>query len=252
LVKELADRFRAQKSEGARKEDEWSSGPTVLTFVDFQEKGGLSERDGFSTVLMTRLSENLNASGRVKIVERALVERVLEELNLGSSKLADPETALKLGKLFAARLIGTGSLLNLPESSILSMRVIDTETTGIVQTEIRTLDPAGSVDEELFRINRDILRMVMEKYPLRGFVARVDGEEVLLNLGTKQGVVKGTRFDVLEEGEGVVYKGKKLAAAPKVVAQMEVLSVEPEFSRAKVTRKDRPLKQDDKVQERAN
>lgn len=252
LVKELADRFRAQKSEGVKKEDEWSSGPTVLTFVDFQERGGLAERDGFSTVLLTRLSENLNASGRVKIVERALVERVLEELNLGSSKLADPDTALKLGKLFAARLIGTGSLLNLPEGSVLSLRVVDTETSGIVQTAIRTMDPGGSVDDDLFRINREILQMVMEKYPLRGFVAKVDGEEVLVNLGAKQGVVKGTRFDVIEEGAGIAYKGKKLAAAPKAVAQVEVLSVEPEFSRAKVTRKDRPLKQDDKLQERAN
>ncbi len=114
------------------------------------------------------------------------------------------------------------------------------------------MDPAGSVDEDLFRINRDILRMVMEKYPLRGFVARVDGEEVLVNLGAKQGVVKGTRFDVIEEGAGIAYKGKQLAAAPKAVAQMEIVSVEPEFARAKVTRKDRPLKQDDKVQERAN
>ena len=56
------------------------------------------------------------------------------------------------------------------------------------------------MDDELFRINREMLKMVMEKYPLRGFVAKVDGEEVLLNLGAKQGVVKGTRFDVLEEG----------------------------------------------------
>ncbi len=252
LVKELVDRFRTQKGEAGKKEDEWSSGPTVLTFVDFEEKGGLAERDGFSSVLVTRLSENLNASGRVKIVERALVERVLEELNLGSSKLADPDTALRLGKLFAARLIGTGSLLHLPEGSVLSLRVVDTETSAIVQTAIRTLDAGGSVDDELFRINRELLKTVMEKYPLRGFVAKVDGESVLLNLGAKQGVVKGTRFDVLEEGEGIVYKGKKLAAAPKAVAQMEVLSVEPEFSRARVTRKDRPLKQDDKVQERAN
>lgn len=252
LVKELADRFRAQKIDPGKKEDGWSSGPTVLTFVDFQEKGGLAERDGFSSVLLTRLSENLTASGRVKVVERALVERVLEELNLGSSKLADPDTALRLGKLFAARLIGTGSLLHLPEGSVLSLRVVDTETSGIVQTAIRTLDPGGSVDDELFRINREMLRMVMEKYPLRGFVAGVEGDEVLLNLGAKQGVVKGTRFDVLEEGEGITYKGKRLAAAPKAVAQMEILSVEPEFSRAKVTRKDRSLKLDDKVQERAN
>ncbi len=252
LVKELAERFRAQKTEGGKKGDEWSSGPTVLTFVDFEEKGGLSERDGFSTVLLTRLSETLNASGRVKIVERALVERVIEELNLGSSKLADPDTALKLGKLFAARLIATGSLLHLQEGSVLSMRVVDTESSGIVRTAIRTLDPGGSVEEEIFSINRDLLRTVMEKYPLRGFVAMADGGDILLNLGAKQGVVKGTRFDVLEEGAGVVYKGKTLAAAPKSVALLEVLSVEPEFSRAKVVRKERPLKQDDKVQERVN
>jgi len=252
LVKELADRFRSEKAGEGKKEDEWTTGPTVLTFVDFQEKGGLAERDGFSTVLLTRLSEILNASGRVKIVERALVERVIEELNLGSSKLADPDTALKLGKLFAARLIGTGSLLHLPEGSVLSLRLIDTETSRVVQTAIRTLDPGGSVDDDLFRIHRETLRTVMEKYPLRGFVAKVDGEDVLLNLGAKQGVVKGTRFDVLEEGEGLSYKGKKLAAAPKSVARMEVVSVEPEFSRAKVVRKDRPLKQDDKVQERAD
>ena len=43
LVKELADRFRAQKSEG-EKGRRVESGPTVLTFVDFQEKGGLAER----------------------------------------------------------------------------------------------------------------------------------------------------------------------------------------------------------------
>lgn len=252
LVKELADRFRSEKAGEGKKEDEWTTGPTVLTFVDFQEKGGLAERDGFSTVLLTRLSEILNASGRVKIVERALVERVLEELNLGSSKLADPETALKLGKLFAARLIGTGSLLHLPEGSVLSLRLIDTETSRVVQTAIRTLDPGGSLDDDLFRIHRETLRTVMEKYPLRGFVAKLDGEDVLLNLGAKQGVVKGTRFDVLEEVEGLSYKGKKLAAAPKSVARMEVVSVEQEFSRAKVVRKDRPLKQDDKVQERAD
>lgn len=252
LVKDLAERFRAQKAEGARRADEWSSGPTALAFVDFQEKGGLAERDGLSAVLITRLSENLNGSGRVKVVERALVERVLEELNLGSSQLADPDTALRLGKLFAARLIATGMLLYTPEGVVLSMRLVDTETSGVVQTAVRALDPAGSLEEEILKLNREMIRTVMEKYPLRGFVARVNGDEVILSLGAKQGVVKGTRFDVIEEGEGIAYKGKKLAAAPKSVARLEVVSVEPEFSRARVARKDRPLRQDDRVEERVN
>ncbi|NIO19366.1 MAG: hypothetical protein GTN76_01120, partial [Candidatus Aenigmarchaeota archaeon] len=80
-----------------------------MSFVDFQEKGGLSERDGFSTVLAMQLTYYLNTSGRLKVVERALIERLLEELNLGSLDLADTETALKLGKVLAAKIIVTGT-----------------------------------------------------------------------------------------------------------------------------------------------
>ena len=51
LVKELAERYRTQKKTASKDQDEWTSRPMILAFVDFQEKGGLTERDGFSTVL---------------------------------------------------------------------------------------------------------------------------------------------------------------------------------------------------------
>jgi len=96
LVKDLAARYREQKESSQKAEDTWTSRPMVMTFVDFQEKGGLTQRDGFSAVLTTQLGKTLDDSGRVKVVDRVLLERLLEELNLGSSDLADPETALKL------------------------------------------------------------------------------------------------------------------------------------------------------------
>jgi tetratricopeptide (TPR) repeat protein len=109
LVKELADRYRTRKKSRLKTEDTWTSRPMVLSFVDFQEKG-LPERDGLATVLIYKITDQLNASGRVQVVERVLIERLLEELNLGSSDLADPETALNLGRVLASKLIGTGSL----------------------------------------------------------------------------------------------------------------------------------------------
>ncbi len=102
----------------------------MLSFVDFEEKGGLNERDGMSMVLTSQLGEQLNQSGRVQVVERALMDRLLEELNLGSSELANPETALKIGRILASKIVATGSLLHLADQSLLSLRLIDTETTA--------------------------------------------------------------------------------------------------------------------------
>jgi tetratricopeptide (TPR) repeat protein len=251
LVKELATRYQSHRKEEAKKvEDTWTSQPMVLTFVDFQEKGGLNERDGFSTVLMSQLAENLNASGRVKVVERVLIERLLEELNLGSSDLANPETALKLGKVLAAKLIGTGSLFYLPQGTLLNLRLIDTETSAIPQVTTKQIDPQASLEKELFQLNRDILKTVIIKYPLHGYVVKTTDDQIMLNIGSKQGVVLGTKFEVLEEQAPVTYKGKTLQSSPKTIAQLEVVRVEPDICHAKILNKERPLKTDDKVQEK--
>ncbi|MBW2369598.1 MAG: tetratricopeptide repeat protein, partial [Deltaproteobacteria bacterium] len=85
LVKELSERFRKQQAMPTSQKDTWTSRPMVISFVDFQEKGRLSERDGFSMVLTTQLGEQLNASGRLKVVERVVLDQLLAGLNLGSS-----------------------------------------------------------------------------------------------------------------------------------------------------------------------
>lgn len=249
LVKELAERFRSQKKEKPV-QDAWTSRPMILTFVDFEDKGGLAERGGFSTILLSELTGHLNASGRVRVVERVLMERLLEELNIGTSELANPETALKLGRVLAAKLIGTGSLYNLPQETVLTFRLIDTETSDIPQLTTKQLGLQTSVDRELLQLNREILKTVITKYPLRGYVVKVSANEALINLGSGQGVVSGTRFDVVEEQEVIEYKGKKLRSSPKVVGQVEVVRVEPDLAYVKFISQQRPVKADDKIQER--
>lgn len=250
LVKDLAARFREQQAAGKKVEDAWTSGPTVLSFVDFQDKGGLSERDGISAVMTAQLADRLNASGRVKVVERVLIDRLLEELNLGSSALADPETQLKLGRVLAARLVGTGSLFHLPQESLLTMRLVDTETSAIAQVTTRQLGPSASLEKETFGLTREILKTVIAKYPLQGFVVKAQGDGYLVNIGSREGVVPGTKFDVLEEGEAIPFKGKTLRGAPKSVAVVEAARVEPGFSVVKVVRQDRSLKAEDRIRER--
>jgi len=249
LVRELAERFRSRKMEKPP-EDSWTSRPTILTFVDFEEKGGLPEREGFTAVITSELTNRLNASGRVKVVERVLMERLLEELNIGSSELADPDTALRLGRVLAAKLIGTGTLTYLPQEAIFTFRLIDTETSEIPQLVTKQLGPVSSLDRELLGLNREILKTVITRYPLRGYVAKVAGSEGIINIGSKQGVVVGSRFDVVEEEETIEYRGKTLRGTPKKVGQVEVIAVEQDFARVKPVDRQRQLKADDKVQER--
>lgn len=250
LVRDLAQRYKSQKSQPADAAiDDWTSRPMILTFIDIQEKGGLSERDGLAIVLTTRLGELLNSSGRVQVVERALLESLLAELNLGSSELADPETALRLGKVLAAKLVGTGSLLYLSDSTLLNLRMIDTETTAIAQTVMQRITAQSDLERELYNLNRSILRNVMDKYPLQGFVVQADPKEVMINLGSRQGVATGTAFDVIEAGEAVTYKGRVLRGAAKTVARLETVRVEPDLCYARIVEKQRELARDDKVKE---
>jgi len=250
LVKRLAERFRKQQESKPEEEDTWTSRPMILSFVDLQEKGGLSERDGFSSVLMIQLSDQINASGRIQVVERILIEKLLEELNLGSSDLADPDTALKLGKVLAAKIIGTGSLYYLPAGTILSLRLIDTETSALPKVINRQFDPSVSLDTELNHLNREILTALIQKYPLRGFVVQASQDRIMINLGSKQGVSKDTKFEVLKEQEPIKYKGKLLRSAPKTIAQLQVVQVEPDLCYARILNQQSSIAHDDKVQEK--
>ncbi len=252
LVKELADRFRKQSKPFSffNKEDRWTSRPMIVTFIDFQEKGGLAARDGISSVMTAQLTEMLNQTGRVQVVERIIMDRLLEELNLGTSDLADPNTALKLGRILAAKIVATGSLLHLADSSLLSLRLIDSETTAIPKVLTRKLAPgAMNLDEEIQYLNRQILQTVVTKYPLKGFIVQAEGDGAIINLGSNQGVVLGTLFEVLEEGKAIKYKGKVMKGLPAQIGKIEVVRVEPDMCSVRIVEQNRPLQTDDKIQE---
>lgn len=250
LIGTLVKRYRMQKSAASdRPADEWTSRPLVLSFVDIQEKGGLSSRDGMAVVLATRLGELLGASGRVQVVERVVLERLLSELNLGASDLADPQTALKLGRLLAAKLIGTGSLIYLPDSTLLNLRLVDAETTAVAQTIMHRMTVSGDLERELFDLNRAILKMVTQKYPLQGYVVQSEDREAMINLGRNQGVSTGTTFELFEPGQVITYKGRVLRGESKRVGRLEVVRVAPDLCYARILQAKRAPVRDDRVRE---
>jgi hypothetical protein len=71
-----------------------------------------------------------------------------------------------------------------------------------------------------------------------------------VNLGAGQGVVPGTRFDIVEPAAPVEYRGRRLQARPKVIGQVEITTVETDFCQGRIVQNSRPIKRDDRLKER--
>ena len=87
---------------------------------------------GFEDMLITQLAMNT----KIRVVERAHIQKILEEQRLGVSGQVDPQTAARIGKILGARYMVTGGFITNPSKMMtINLRVIDVETTQIIFTD---------------------------------------------------------------------------------------------------------------------
>lgn len=100
----------------------------VLDFTDLQ--GTTTELGRF---LAEELSTNLVLSRkRFDVIDRANLNRLLDEHKLSRSGLVDPENIKRLGKVAGAHALVTGTVTPIGDKLRISARVISTETAKIV------------------------------------------------------------------------------------------------------------------------
>jgi hypothetical protein len=178
--------------------DGWTSLPLTMWLMDFKTQG-YSIQEGEERLLASGITDQLIQHSRVQVVERALLDKLLEELKLGTSKLIDRNTALSLGKIMAARLILPGQLIYAGPQTQVSVRLIETETgriTAALSESFGSAVPASVLTE---RLSKKLLEKLKKLYPLRGKISEVKGDEIRLNIGQKAGVKMGQQFKVKDE-----------------------------------------------------
>jgi tetratricopeptide (TPR) repeat protein len=235
-VKELSARFRSPAGKSASTAlDDWTSPVLALTVLPFQDNtlASLTGRIGMEGLMQQAVIQELQARG-LPIVERRLLDKVMAEIKLGSSELADQDTQIRLGKVFAARLMISGALNSDGNAVSVGVRAIDTETTrlALVRSE-RTGEPL-KIDALATAIADAVARTVKDKYPLKGRVVAMDGSRAILNLGRKHGVTAGQGFNVLSRGEPIESNGRVLGYKEVKVARLTVTEVDDLLSYAKV------------------
>jgi tetratricopeptide (TPR) repeat protein/peroxiredoxin len=232
LVDELAEAYRSGKTPPAPGDD-WSPRALAVSFLDFQNRLGPLSREGLDEAFLLALTRRLQESGRARVVEREIVDKLLSELKLGSSQLADPATRLKLGRVLAASVIATGGFYPNEARSELQLRLIDTETTDIRSTVSANLASPGEVATFADQVAQKILKTLQAEYPLKGKIASVEGNEIIVGFGRKHGARPGSRFRVVEDGEAVEVDGEVIGHKQKTIGTLEVTRVEDGFAYAK-------------------
>jgi class 3 adenylate cyclase/CHAT domain-containing protein/tetratricopeptide (TPR) repeat protein len=223
LVKELLESMKLPSQ--ALPSDGWTSLPLTMWLMDFKTQG-YSIQEGEERLLVSGITDQLIQNSRVQVVERALLDKLLEELKLGTSKLIDRNTALSLGKIMAARLILPGQLIYAGPQTQVSVRLIETETgriTAAVNESFGSAVPASVLTE---RLSKKLLEKLKKLYPLRGRISEVKGDEIRLNIGQKVGVQMGQQFKV-KDTDWI----------------LEIVSVQPEVSNAKVKKGEEGIKE---------
>jgi len=228
-VKELMARQR-ETATSAVKGDGWTTPPIAISVIGFQEKSSpMVGRIGLDGLLGQELERVLRAENAL-VVDRALIDKVLNELKLGSSSLADPETQLQLGRLTAARLIAVGNLYRLNGKEVVSFRLIDTETTQVVHSVTETV--AGQIDPTTLseKLAKAAAAVVTSRYPSKGRLAMVEGEEIIVNLGSKHGILPGDLFNVLGEPKVVEFQGKVIGRRDADLGRLRIANVEDQMA----------------------
>jgi len=252
-VKELAARFRnpGARPASAGAPDDWTSPVLALSVLPFQDNTmpGSTGRIGIETLVQQELIRELQNRG-FTIVERRLLDKVLAEVKLGSSDLADQDTQIKLGRVLAARMMVSGVLSTQGSNGTTltaAVRAIDTETTQLAMVKSERSTGLPNPTELAASIAKQVAQTVQDKYPLKGRIVSVEGDRAIINLGKKHGLSAGQSFNVLSRGEPIELNGRVLGYRENRIAQVTVTEVQELLAFGRIAEVKSPLEKNQRV-----
>lgn len=107
---------------------------------------GDASRPDLGELLSSEIMQTVKDKAGLPVVEREKLVTVLEELNLGSSALADESTRLKVGRMIGAREMVFGSYMAVGPTVRIDLRRVDVETGAVIRAASREAgagDPAA-------------------------------------------------------------------------------------------------------------
>ena len=174
---------------------------TKIAVLDFELKGEGYETEDMGEIVAEWFITALVKEGRFDVIERSLLNKILEEQKLSISGIIDEGTATQLGKLLGVKVIISGSVLKFTSTLEVNARIIDVETASIIAAE----NVRSGTAERLKDLVDQMSVKIMKHFPLEGYVVSRGPEEnmITIDLGKYSGVKTGIEFTVFKEGKAI-------------------------------------------------
>ena len=169
---------------------------TKIAVFDFQLQGEGFETADMGKIVAEWLITALVKEGRFDVIERRLLEKILQEQKLGMSGIITEDSAVELGKLLGAKIIISGSVMRFQKIIEVNSRIIDVESASIIAAESVKSTTTTRLEDLVIQMAKKINR----DFPLEGYIVHRDDKKVLIDLGKRAGVKSGMQFIVFEEG----------------------------------------------------
>jgi len=170
------------------------------------------------------LQRHLETESGCLVVERAAFETVLEELELGQSRMADRRVATRIGKLLPASLILFGEIIEVDSEKELYLRVVDTETTRVLTSQSVMISGDTDIDAATKRLSISIAKAIRCERPLVFSTRYTGGDQLEAGIGFFHGVKSGAAFEVSKRAEGFVSK-KTVLGTVRLIRSDELTSL---------------------------
>ena len=239
-INDLKERYEALKAAGQDKPlDDWSSPPMVVAFLpSSRSQDVFFERAGTDIVLRRGIEARLQVAEDVQVVEREVLDTLLQELNLGSSEIASQDTQLQLGKVLAARMLGFVDYARIGPDTVMYLRLVDTETTALAAQFTRNIKDTPNIQGLIDGLVEELVAEVVKGRLLQGLIAGAsDDGGIIINLGKRHGAKAGQRYNVIENGPPIEAGGKVIGYRKVNLGELEVTKVEDQHSVCKVLSK---------------
>jgi curli biogenesis system outer membrane secretion channel CsgG len=240
-VKDVAVGVTAVEVADTKKETEMIVGNQTIKLVGermgvavlpFENKG--ASRD-LGEIILDKMITVLWNQERFKVMERAALNQVLAEQSLGQSGMLDATTAAEIGKGIGVDAIVIGSVAAAPSGALsIDTRVIDTESAAIIVAHDAY---TGSSDAQSVKnAVENLARKITESLPLvDGYVIRIDGTELIIDVGRNGGMKKGMKCVIYKEGAPIKHPitGEILGKETDVIGEVLVTDAFDKYSVAK-------------------
>ena len=154
-----------------------------IAILPFKEKG--ENLAGIGKQIPDLLFANLAASPQLMLVDREDLNKVMEEQKLNLTGLVNPQEQVMLGQFTGAKLLITGSVLEVSDSIHLIAKIIGTETTRVSGVSV-----SGKMSDDLGDLAKALAAKVVDQIDERGsdLVAKpVDKKDAIATLKQKLG-----------------------------------------------------------------